>query len=129
MNPDDRYDVSGLTEAQFEPGSDGQVLKNLSGIKSSVEMDVAEALALVRAMDGFVRIYDEAHCFTVSDICEFHRVWLGNIYTWAGEYRQVNVSKGDFPFAAAARVPALMEELSGMCYPVSRHVILRCATK
>lgn len=110
MSPDDRYDVSELTEAQFEPGSDGLVLKNLPGIKSSAEMDVAEASALVKAMDRFIRMYDEAHRFTASDICEFHRLWLGDIYAWAGEYRKVNVSKGDFPFASAARVPALMEE-------------------
>ena len=32
------------------------------------------------------------------------------IYEWAGDYRQVNVSKGDLPFAAAARVAALMEQ-------------------
>lgn len=119
MSPDDRYDVTGLTEAQFEPGSDGLVLKNLLGIKSSVEMDIAEASALVKAMDRFVRMYDEAHRFTASDICEFHRLWLGNIYAWAGEYRQVNVSKGDFPFAAAARVPALMAEFE-------RNVLARC---
>lgn len=37
-----------------------------------------------------------------------HRRWLGRIYEWAGEYRHVNVSKGEFPFAAAARVPDLM---------------------
>ncbi len=119
MNPGNRYDVSGLTEAQIEPGSDGQVLKNLPGIKSVAEMDVAEASALVKAMDRFVRMYDEAHRFTASDVREFHRLWLGDIYTWAGEYRQVNVSKGDFPFAAAARVPALMSEFD-------RDVLVRC---
>ncbi|MEF9425692.1 MAG: Fic family protein [Candidatus Mariimomonas ferrooxydans] len=32
------------------------------------------------------------------------------MYEWAGEYRQVNVSKGDFPFAAAKQIPFLMEE-------------------
>ena len=31
MTADDRYDVSGLPEAQFEPGSNGLVLKNLLG--------------------------------------------------------------------------------------------------
>lgn len=41
-----------------------------------------------------------------------HRRWLGSIYAWAGAYRQVNVSKGGFPFAAANRVPALMEDYS-----------------
>lgn len=110
MSPDDRYDVSGLSEAQFEPGSDGLVLKNLLGIASPDEMDIAEANALVVAVDRLVRMYDEEHRFTANDICEFHRVWLRDIYAWAGEYRQVNVSKGDFMFAAAGRVPALMAE-------------------
>ena len=110
MNPDDRYDVSGLTEAQFEPESNGLVLKNLLGISLPAEMDVAEANALVAAVDSLVRLYDEEHRFSASDICEFHRIWLGGIYAWAGEYRQVNVSKGDFMFATATRIPALMAE-------------------
>ena len=110
MSPDDRYDVSGLSETQFEPGSDGLVLKNLLGIISPAEMDIAEAKALVAAVDRLVRLYDEEHHFTANDIFEFHRIWLDGIYVWAGEYRQVNVSKGDFMFAAARRIPALMTE-------------------
>ncbi len=110
MKKDGRYDVTGLPEAQFEPGSDGQVLKNRLGIVSKPDMDEAEARALERAMDHFVRMYDENHRFTAADICELHRIWLGEIYEWAGEYRRVNVSKDDFPFAAAGRVPALMME-------------------
>lgn len=110
MSPDDRYDVSSLSEAQFEPGSDGLVLRNLLGITSPAEMDAAEANALIAAMDHLVRSYDEEHRFTANDVCEFHRVWLGGIYAWAGEYRQVNVSKGDFMFAAAGRIMALMSE-------------------
>ena len=39
-----------------------------------------------------------------------HKIWLGEIYEWAGEYRRVNVSKGDFPFAAAKHIPLLMVE-------------------
>lgn len=119
MSPDDRYDVSGLSEAQFEPGSDSLVLKNLRGIISSAEMDVVEANALIDAMDRLVRTYDADHRFTAGDVCEFHRVWLGGIYPWAGEYRQVNVSKGDFMFAAAGRIPALMAEFD-------RDVLSRC---
>ncbi len=38
-------------------------------------------------------------------------MWLGNIYPWAGKYRQVNVAKDDFMFAAANQIPRLMEEL------------------
>lgn len=32
------------------------------------------------------------------------------MYPWAGEYRQVNISKGGFVFAMAAQVPRLMLE-------------------
>jgi len=110
LKKDGRYDVSGLPEAQFEPGSNEQVLKNRLGIKSPKEMDDAEARALERAMVGLVGKYSERHRFTATDICGIHKSWLGEIYEWAGEHRQVNVSKGDFPFAAAVRVPSLMEE-------------------
>lgn len=110
MKKDDRYDVSGLPEAQFEPGSNEQVLKNRLGITSPQAMDNAEVRALEQAMLELVGNYDERHRFTAGDICEIHKNWLGEIYEWAGAYRQVNISKGDFPFAAAARVPALMAE-------------------
>lgn len=75
------------------------------------EMSVVEARALQSAMDGFVRQFDEHHCFTAQDIRDMHRAWLGEIYEWAGEYRSVNVSKDDFLFAAAHRIPALMTDL------------------
>lgn len=110
MTPDNRYDVSELPEAQFEPGSGDQVLRNRLGITSKQAMDDAEAEALERATDRFIATLNATHRFTAADICEIHRVWLGDIYEWAGRYRQVNVSKGEFPFAAAARVPALMIE-------------------
>lgn len=110
MKKDGRYDTSGLPEAQFEPGSNEQVLRNRLGIKSPKEMDDAEIRALEKAMVELVGKYDEKHRFRAADIREIHRRWLGEIYEWAGEYRQVNVSKGEFPFAAAARVPDLMAE-------------------
>jgi cell filamentation protein len=119
VTADDRYDVSGLPEAQFEPGSDSQVLKNRLGITSKQDMDAVEARALERAMDVLVRTYDESHRFTASDIRESHRIWLGDIYEWAGQYRRVNVSKDGFPFATAGQVPFLMDQFE-------REVLSRC---
>lgn len=40
-----------------------------------------------------------------------HRQWLGGLYEWAGEYRQVNIGKGGFMFAASHLIPGLMMEL------------------
>ena len=110
MKNDGRYDVSGLPEAQVEPGSNEQVLKNRLGIKSPSDMDNAEARALERTLAGHIGQFNENHRFTAADLRAMHKSWLGEIYEWAGDYRQVNVSKGDFPFAAAARVAALMEQ-------------------
>lgn len=76
------------------------MLKNRLGIKSSQEMDVAEARALERAMSNFIGSYGESHRFTVADLLALHKDWLGEIYEWAGEYRQVNISKDGFPFTA-----------------------------
>ncbi|MFZ6007247.1 MAG: Fic/DOC family protein [Nitrospirota bacterium] len=111
MKNKSRYDTSSLPEAQFEPGSRGRVLRNKLGVKSKREMDEAESIALKAAIDNLIGIYDKDHRFTAADIRAMHKIWLGNIYEWAGEYRQVNVSKGDFHFAAAKQVPLLMSEL------------------
>lgn len=100
----------GLIEAQFEPGSRGRVLKNLLSIKSKREMDRVEAREQLRALEELSNLYNADHRFTSADICKMHKIWLGKIYEWAGQYRQVNVSKGDFPFAAAKQVPGLMAE-------------------
>ena len=104
-----RYEVSDLIENQYQPGSRRRVLRNLLGIKSKREMDLAEAEALKRATDKLVQSYDAHHRFTAEDICQMHKVWLGGIYSWAGRYRQVNLIKDELPFAAALQVPRLMQ--------------------
>lgn len=76
--------------------------------KRKREMDEAESVALVIATDKLLRMYDADRRFTAEDIKMMHKIWLGEIYDWAGEYRQVNVSKGDFPFAAAKHIPQLI---------------------
>jgi cell filamentation protein len=106
-----RYDVSELVEAQFEPGSGRRVLKNLLGIKRKREMDRVEAREQLRALRELIRMYGKNHRFTAADICRIHKVWLGNIYPWAGKYRQVNMAKEDFMFATANQIPRLMEEM------------------
>ena len=119
MRKGGRYDVSGLLEAQFERGSGGRVLRNRLRIRSRRKMDDAEAVALRAAMDGLLRKYDKDHRFTAADICAMHRSWLSEIYEWAGEYRNVNLTKDGFPFAAAALVPSLMARFE-------RDVLARC---
>jgi cell filamentation protein len=59
--------------------------------------------------------YTRDHRFTAHDLRVLHRRWLGEIYPWAGQYRQVNVSKGGFLFAATHLIPHLMKEFEADC--------------
>ena len=110
MKDKGRYNVSGLKEAQYEPGSGDKVLRNLQGVTDPEDMDIIEANALAEATDTILRKFDQEHQFTADDICRLHKIWMGKIYEWAGQYRQVNISKGDFTFAMAAQVLKLMEQ-------------------
>ena len=106
-----RYDAQGI-EAGFEPGSRRRVLRNLLGIRSAREMQRAESAALLDATNQLIDETTEAQRFTASRVRNIHKRWLGEIYSWAGEYRSVNITKGDFMFAAMAQVPHLMREFN-----------------
>lgn len=103
-----RYRAEG-PEAEFEPGSRGRVLRNKQGIVRVRDMQRAESEALIAVQEWAIVHFRSDHPFSVADIALLHRRWLGDIYPWAGHYRQVNVSKGGLLFAAAAQVPRLME--------------------
>ena len=105
----DRYSAHG-PETEFEPGSRGRVLRNRLGIISVREMARRESESLLAATQRMIDETQLEQRFTADDVRHMHRVWLGEIYTWAGEYRHVNVGKGNFMFAAANRVPRLMRE-------------------
>lgn len=105
----DHYAAAG-PQAEFEPGSRGRVLRNKLGIRRVGEMQVPESRALDAVQEWAAAHFDRAHRFTATDVRVLHRQWLGGIYDWAGEFRDVNIGKGGFLFAAAAQVPRLMEQ-------------------
>ncbi|MFH1227008.1 MAG: Fic family protein [Planctomycetota bacterium] len=108
-----RYSTKGLTEAEFEPGSNKRVLKNIPGLKSKRAIDQMEAQALFNAEKWAFHYFTRTHRFTESDIRKIHKVFLGKIYGWAGRYRDVNITKDNFPFAPARQIPRLMADLAG----------------
>ena len=123
MKKTGRYDTSSLIEDQYEPGSRGYILKNLLGIKTKRMMDDVESEELKRATRWAMRNFDRDHVFTADDICTLHRIWLESNYVWAGQYRQVIMSKGDFTFAFPAQIPRFMAELENKL--LSRHTPCR----
>ena len=104
-----KYEASGV-QAEFEPGSRDRVLRNLLGIVHAKDMEIIESDALAIAQVAAPARYGLTHRFSTSDIRDLHRSWLGRIYAWAGEYRTLDIGKGGFQFAHAARIPLLMAE-------------------
>lgn len=107
----DKYDITGNIEAEFEPGSEDRVLANILGVSSAEEMDDIELDLLKRLYDAVLGSVKVDQCLGVADFREWHRRWLGNVYVWAGQYRTLNISKRDFLFAASDQVPKLMDKL------------------
>jgi cell filamentation protein len=71
-------------------------------------MESVESQALTVTQMAARKMYGPGHRFTPGDIRRLHRMWLGSIYPWAGNYRTVNIGKGGFRFAHAPLIPRLM---------------------
>lgn len=107
----DRYDASGSIEGQYQPGSNDKVLLNKLGITSSDDMDQAELELLELLYEKVLSNVTVDQTITVADLSEWHRMWLGNVYEWAGQVRSVNMAKDDFQFAVVAQIPRLLAKL------------------
>lgn len=104
-----RYEVTS-PEGEFEPGSNGQVLRNLVGIRTAEDMDEVELSLLAQLYEAVLIDELPDRQLSVADLKNWHRLWLGNVYPWAGQERSVNMSKNGFPFATAALIPDLLVE-------------------
>ena len=111
LTPTRKYDASDQPGFELEPGASGHVLKNRLGIRTESEIERAEAIALANAHERLFDRITPSTPITAALVCEIHRVWLSDLYDWAGTYRTVTVSKGGFPFAAAGQIARLMNEL------------------
>ena len=113
-----RYRPLRGAEGEAQPGSRGRVPRNLLGLTTKRELDRAEAAALALAQETlYARLTPDTQ-LTALLLKEMHREWLGEIYEWAGEYRQVELEKNGFRWPPAERVAENMETLE-------REVLLR----
>lgn len=102
-----RYDITG-SEGEYQPGSNNKVLRNLPGITDPEEMSVAETDLLE---DLYIQVFDNfPEELTFQTLCKWHWAWLGNVYSWAGQTRTVDMSKPNIRFASPVQVPKLAEK-------------------
>lgn len=109
-----RYEVGG-DEGRFEPGSNEQVLANKLHITSPEDMDELELVLLRKLYEAILRQNLPERTLTVDDLRKWHQQWLGNVYEWAGRERSVNMTKGEFTFAAADQIPRLLQAFESEC--------------
>ncbi|MDP2505885.1 Fic family protein [Oceanobacter sp. 3_MG-2023] len=102
-----KYEIS-TDEGVWQPGAEAGVLKNLRGLTLKDDIDAAETKLLEDLY--FEVLGNLPDVLTFDDICRWHRRWLGNLYDWAGKLRTVNMSKGDFHFAAVTQLPAQCQQ-------------------
>jgi cell filamentation protein len=105
-SPKVKYLAEGVED--FQPGSRKKVLRNRLGITHVRDIEDAKLAAYLKAEEALIRKHTADHRFTVEDINGIHRLFLGEIYDWAGRYRDVNLSKGSFPFASAMAIPSAL---------------------
>lgn len=105
----DRYTASG-NEAEWQPGSNKQVLRNKEGITSPGDMEQLELHLLEELYEHIFDSELEPVQLSVAHLNSWHYQWLGNVYDWAGAERNVNVSKGGFLFAVAPLISRLLAE-------------------
>jgi len=104
-----RYVTPSGPEAEFEPGSGKRVQKNRLGIRRKKEMDRAEFEALLAAQEGYLDCIGPHTRLTAEMLRRMHFDWLGGIYEWAGRYRTVELTKGDFRWPPAFRIAENMD--------------------
>ena len=112
-----KYQLGG-SQTEYQAGSNDQVLLNKLAISNADEMDEAELVLLQKLYLYVLDQHLPMKALTLADIKHWHTLWLGNVYDWAGSERSVNMSKGDFSFAAAKTIPKLLQDFEAECLNV-----------
>lgn len=91
------------------PNNQNEILPNLLNLKSQEAVALSEFEGFLKAEIQLTESLTRRMRFNVSYILKIHKFSLGHLYSFAGKYQDVNISKGGFPFAASRFLPATMK--------------------
>ena len=103
-----KYELNSAEE-RYQPGSGDLVLANKQGIIDEEEMEALESGLLLMLYEQLFIEGQPPEALAFEHISRWHRHWLGNVYEWAGRLRNANLTKDGFQFAAADRIPLLLD--------------------
>jgi len=92
------------------PKSEDEILPNKLGLTNPREIAEEEYRGFLRAEIKFESELDDINQFNWELISSIHKTAFEHLYEFAGELRQVNLSKDGFMFPAAKFLPSAVEE-------------------
>ncbi len=94
----------------YTPKSEDEILQNKLGLTDPGKIAEEEYRGFLRAEIKFESELDDISQFNWQLISSIHKTAFEHLYEFAGQLRQVNISKGGFMFAAAKFLPSAVEE-------------------
>lgn len=88
------------------------VLFNKGGIIDKKEIDYFENFHFISLINELINEITPRTSITVKVINKWHQRFLGQLYTWAGKYRTVDVSKYGFRWPSYNTIPNAMNNLN-----------------
>ena len=90
------------------PYDQNEYLPNRLGLHSPEAIALAEFDGFLKAEVMLTEELTNRTKFTISFIQKAHKLALGDLYSFAGKWRDVNLSKGGFVFPMAQFLPTIM---------------------
>ena len=114
MSDDDHYYVAGYS-AEDDPYSEANgVLKNKLGIMNTKDLNEVEAdLAVLAVKELLTRPIPQE--FSVVVLQAIHKEIFEEVYPWAGEFRKVDIAKGDTFFETHKEIGKKLDLLFDQC--------------
>jgi len=94
----------------YTPKSEDEILPNKLGLTDPGKIAEEEYRGFLRAEIKFESELDDISQFNWELISSIHKTAFEHLYEFAGQLRQVNISKGGFMFPAAKFLPSAVEE-------------------
>lgn len=89
--------------------SESEILPNLQHLNSKEEIALAELEGFMYAELFLESKLTKRTQFNIAYILNIHKLAFDNLYSFAGKYRTVNLSKGGFVFPSALYIPQSMK--------------------
>ncbi|MEI7803428.1 MAG: Fic family protein [Bacteroidota bacterium] len=92
------------------PKDEGEILQNKFGFTELKEIEQSEFEGFLYAYKILFNELNEETKFNLKYILRMHELALGHLYSFAGKFRNVNISKGGFIFPPAKFLNETMNE-------------------